>query len=237
MATSVRRILLPALEEGWDELVDEKDRDLLRNLLSMCRAAARFRQPRPAKSAAPSAAVPAGTTFLRPMFGEDKKRDVRMRDADADDDDDDDDDNMDKNDASGAEANAFGDSVDYLISPDPSAQCYLVNVLFPRDILWSAPRLALLMSLSLPHIPPDGVTFGIDLETGRHFVNICVHKSANLLHLNSRLVIIEQLGSGPAFRTTDGLPLADGVTVHRTQDGVVISNYGNGRSTKRARPF
>jgi hypothetical protein len=217
--------------------VADGDRELLREVLAIVRDVARFRQPRPPTKKVAAAAAP-DTSLLSNIFGSSEKSNKRKRDSDSDDSDD-------SNDAAAATqpdaaSSIYDDSIDYVISPDAQAAYYIVNILLPRDTVLTADRLGLLCSLSPAHILPNFLDWGIDFETGRPFLNVRVNKHANTMFFESRLVIIEHLGSGPAMRTTTGggLPLADGgVTVHRTQEGVVINGIGSGRTTKRARHY
>lgn len=226
--TVLRRILLPQLEDGWDEEIAEEDRGLVYDLLSHIRELARFRQPRmlsPAPAPTPSHGTILDTNLLRGIFGAEPRADKDDMDHDGggDLDQDDSDDGAD-------------DSVEYIVSARADSQCYIVNVLLPRDTIVTADRLGILCALSPSLILPNFIDWGIDRESLRPYMNVRVNRRSNPMHFQTRLVIIEQLGAAPAVRTSSGLPFADGVSVRRTHDGTVINNYGTSRSNKRARP-
>jgi hypothetical protein len=230
--TVKRKVLLPDLDAGWDEQVADEDRSLVREVLSCIRELARFKQPRApleegtsrvsaAAAAASSGSLNLGdTSMLRNFFG------AAAPDADLDEDGDRDGDrDRDRDD----------DSIQYVVSYNNEGQYYIVNTLLPLDTVLTVDRLALIVGLAQTLIMPNSIDIGIDLPTSRLFLNVRVNKHNNIRNFVSRMIIIEQLGAGPALRTTGGLPLAAGVAVRRTANGTVINEDGNPRPSKRAR--
>lgn len=224
-----RRVLLPALEPGWDENVDAEDRPLVNEVLSMAREIARFKQPR---------AAPAGPddaheqTVLRGRGGGGGGGNVNAMDID---DDSNDALDIDAPRGAGAGAGADDDSIQYAITRDPASQYYTISILVPIDTLFTLNRLMHLCSPSYPRIHSNTISLGWDLDMQCPFINVRVDKRANLVHFAERIVIIEQLGGGAVDRITGGLPLSDGVSVRRTADGTVISSQSSARASKRAR--
>lgn len=206
---AIRRLLVSTPEEGWDKDIEAGDRPLLSELRSLITEMARFRQAR-------SATVHAAET------GDEEETNSGATFMDG----------------------IFGDSetaaeeqqVEYTLTANADLQCYFFNVLFPRNVDITADRFGLICSLSPAHILPCYINVGVDLQHGRPYMVVRVNKKSNPMSFSSRLVIIEQLGAGPAMRCTPSLPLGEGVSVKRTQDGTIINSYGSQRSSSNKRP-
>jgi hypothetical protein len=130
------------------------------------------------------------------------------------------------------------DQVEYTLTANNELECYFFNVLLPRNVDLTADRLGHLCSLAPSHILPTNINFGVDTACGRPYIVVRVNKKSNATSFQSRILImerLERLGSAPAFRITTGLPLTEGVSVTRTQEGTLINNQGAQRAAKRPR--